>query len=255
MSTPLLGNTIIKLGAIDSTNDYARKLLLNNANITDGTVVLADFQENGKGQRTKTWTSERGLNLIISVILYPVNLKVQDQFLMTKVVSLGVQDYLKSIFDANLSDKLSIKWPNDIYVGDNKICGILIENNVRADKVTSCIIGIGLNVNQEDFPGNIPNPTSIKREVKKSFKLERLRHDLCSCIENRYMLLNGVGHHRLNQHYEDSLYGRNQIRKYQIKGESIDAKLIGVRNFGELVLENSAGNTIVCNHDDVRYLS
>ena len=83
MSTPLLGNTIIKLGAIDSTNDYARKLLLNNANITDGTVVLADFQKKGKGQRTKTWTSERGLNLIISVILYPVNLKVQDQFFMT----------------------------------------------------------------------------------------------------------------------------------------------------------------------------
>lgn len=246
---------MIKLDAIDSTNDYARELLINSANIADGTVVLADFQAKGKGQRSKTWSSERGLNLTMSVILYPVNLKVEDQFLMTKVTSLGVMDYLKSIFDANLSDQLRIKWPNDIYVGDNKICGILIENNVRADKITSCIIGIGLNVNQEVFPDNIANPTSIKNELKRSFDLDKLRVDLCSCVESRYAQLHGISHKLLNQHYNESMYGLNQLKKYRIKDESIAAKLKGVSKFGELVLENVDGSSIICNHDELQYLS
>lgn len=255
MGTPLFGNTIIKLDAIDSTNDYARKLLLDDANIADGTVVLADFQSRGKGQRSKTWISEGGLNLTMSIILYPVNLKVEDQFLMTKVTSLGVLDCLGSIFDANLSDQLRIKWPNDIYVGDNKICGILIENNVRADKITSCIIGIGLNVNQESFPESIDNATSIKSELNHSFDLDKLRVDLSFCLESRYKQLYGMSPELLNKDYEESLYGRNRVKKYQIKEERIDAKLIGVSNFGELLLENTHGNSIVCNHEEIEYLS
>lgn len=254
MSASLLGNNIIKLDAIDSTNDYARELLLNNANIADGTVVLANFQTKGKGRRTKTWISERGLNLTMSVILYPVNLKVEDQFLMTKVVSLGILDYLNSIFDANLSDQLKIKWPNDIYVGNNKICGILIENNVRFNKITSCIIGIGLNVNQVIFPDHISNPTSIKNELKRSLDLDIVRIDLCSHIESRYGRLHSMSHGPLNKQYEESLYGRYQMKKYQINDNSMTAKLIGVNNIGELLLENLNGSSITCNHDELRYL-
>ena len=255
MSTPLLGNTIIKLDAIDSTNDYARELLLNDANITEGTTVIADFQEKGKGQRGRNWSSEKGLNLTMSVILYPVNLKLQDLFVMTKVTSLGVLDYLKSLLDANLSDQLRIKWPNDIYVANNKICGILIENNVRGDLITSCIIGIGLNVNQVDFPDDIVNPTSIKRELERSFDLDSLRVELCASLEHRYSQLHGMDHGQLGIQYEDCLYGRNEMKSYQIKGQAVSAKLVGVSSFGELMLESADGGQIICNHEEIQYLS
>ena len=255
MSTSLLGSTIIKLDAIDSTNDYARNLLLKDANIADGTVVITDFQERGKGRRTKTWISEKGLNLTMSVILYPVSLKVIDQFLMTKVVSLGMMDYLNSISDDTLSDRLRIKWPNDIYVGGNKICGILIENIVRINKIKVCIVGIGLNVNQEIFPSEIINPTSIKSELKRSFDLDQVREDLCSYLEVRYKQLSGLDFELLNQDYEDGLLGRGEMKNYQIKGKRVEAKLVGVSNFGELVLESQDGPRIVCDFDQLQYVN
>jgi len=156
---------------------------------------------------------------------------------------------------ANLDFDVKLKWPNDIYVGGNKICGILIENIVRINKIKVCIVGIGLNVNQEIFPSEIINPTSIKSELKRSFDLDQVREDLCSYLEVRYKQLSGLDFELLNQDYEDGLLGRGEMKNYQIKGKRVEAKLVGVSNFGELVLESQDGPRIVCDFDQLQYVN
>ena len=145
---------IIKLDAIDSTNNYLKKIILNEG-INDYTVVTAKFQTQGKGQLGTEWESEHSKNLICSVYKKNINIKVQDQFVISALVSLAL---IKTLRKVNLSN-MHIKWPNDIMSDNKKICGILIENIVKQNYIKDTVIGIGLNVNQTIFY-NLPNASS-----------------------------------------------------------------------------------------------
>ena len=147
---------IIKLDAIDSTNNYLKKMILDEG-IIDYTVVTAKFQIQGKGQLGTKWESEHSKNLICSVYKKNINIKVQHQFVISALISLAL---IKTLRKINLSN-LHIKWPNDIMSDNKKICGILIENIVKENYIKDIVIGIGLNVNQTIF-NNLPNATSIK---------------------------------------------------------------------------------------------
>ena len=133
--------------------------LIKNTEVAEGTVVLAKEQTSGRGQVNNTWESSYGDNLLMSIVLYPEFLHAGNQFLLSKFVSLAIVDFLSYYLE-----NVTIKWPNDIYVGNKKIAGVLIENSLRGAFISSSVVGIGLNVNQTEFSSSIPNPTSLKNE-------------------------------------------------------------------------------------------
>ena len=144
---------IMWLERVDSTNDEARRHISDIDNLS---VVSALSQTAGRGQRGNTWTSNAGENLMFSIVLKSPALMAEDHFALNEIAALSVADFLSTY-----GIKAEIKWPNDIYVGEKKICGILIENSFRGKTISSSIIGIGLNINQRNFNVNLPNPTSM----------------------------------------------------------------------------------------------
>ena len=143
---------IVVLQETDSTNNYAN-CQIAESEVPEGAVFLAYSQKNGRGQANNQWESEAGKNLTFSLVLKPRFLEISDQFMISKVVTLGIHSSLK-----NYIGQLKIKWPNDMYAGDRKLGGILIENSILSGRITNSVIGIGLNINQEKFISNAPTP-------------------------------------------------------------------------------------------------
>ena len=140
----------------DSTNDFLRQYTPGEDE--DMTVVWTDFQRKGRGQGSNQWESEAGKNLTFSVLIHPDKVRAQDQYIISMAVAETMHRFLSGMVDA----AIQIKWPNDIYVGDSKIGGILIENHLSGEHIKDCIIGIGLNVNQTVFVSDAPNPISMR---------------------------------------------------------------------------------------------
>ena len=176
---------IIKLDAIDSTNNYLRELSALES-LLDYTVVVAEKQTQGRGQMGAVWDSEPSKNLTFSVFKNISGLNLEASYSISMITALAI---LKSLQDLAIP-KLSIKWPNDILSEDKKVCGVLIENIVKHNAITASIIGIGLNVNQENFPVNIPNATSIKKIIKKETDIDTLLHKLI--IKNMWISKNNL---------------------------------------------------------------
>ena len=167
---------IIWLKSVDSTNEEAKRHISDIDNLS---VLSALEQTEGRGQRGNSWTSPPGENLMFSIVL-KFTLDARDQFVLTEIASLSVVDFL-----SRHGISAMIKWPNDIYVGEKKICGILIENSIRGKYISSSIIGIGLNVNQRNFDVNIPNPTSMVLSMDNSvhYETDGIRQiDICLCL-------------------------------------------------------------------------
>lgn len=239
------GTNVIDLESTDSTNNYAL-ILLREKQPFEGTVVRTFRQTLGRGQRQKQWESENFCNLTFSIIYYPVFLSVSRQFQLSKAISLGVADFVKSV---TKSENVKIKWPNDIYVGNKKIAGILIENTVSGNKISSAVIGIGLNANQTSFSAEIPNPVSLKMITGKSLDLEKCFQELCVSLEVRYMQLKGGKENLINEEYHKSLYGLNEQREFVINTKNTIAEIVGVDELGKLKLcENSVVNAYDFHH-------
>ena len=146
------------LDTIDSTSTELRRRM-SVEELPHGYCISADFQTSGHGQATNRWESEDGKNLLFSLLLRPTVIPAAEQFVITELVTLAIinalQDYIRQ--------QITIKWPNDIYVGDKKLCGILIENALCGPTIDTCIVGIGININQELFVSDAPNPVSLKQ--------------------------------------------------------------------------------------------
>lgn len=157
----------IALKQTESTNTYAKKYLNEhkNANLV---LISTECQSEGRGQFSNTWDSECGKNITISLIIKPQQIKASDQFILSQLVALGIVDMLSSYIK-----NVKIKWPNDIYCDDEKICGVLIENTLMGETILNTIIGIGLNVNQTEFSQLIPNPTSMSLKTGDTFNLDK----------------------------------------------------------------------------------
>ena len=227
---------IIKLDAIDSTNNYLKKIILNEG-INDYTVVTAKFQTEGKGQLGTKWESEHSKNLICSVYKKKINIKVQDQFVISALVSLALIKTLKKI---NLSN-LNIKWPNDIMSDNKKICGILIENIVKQNYIKDTVIGIGLNVNQTIF-NNLPNATSIKNLIGTTCSIDEILEDLVRNLEYYFNKLDKSSINSIFKKYEDALFRINKPSTFKnLKGEVFSGYIKGVSRLGKLniMLEDS----------------
>ena len=172
---------LIHLSETHSTNLYLRHLKDVNRNVEVGVVVWSDLQTSGRGQVGNKWESEHSQNLLFSFLLLPSNIDAKDQFIISQIVSLGIIDILN-----NLKTGFSIKWTNDIYFEDKKIAGMLIENDMSGRQIYSSIIGIGLNVNQENFSDEIPNAISLKNILGRSFDREELLYNILEKISFYY---------------------------------------------------------------------
>jgi len=220
---------IIKLDAIDSTNSYLKKIILEK-DISDYTIVTANFQTEGKGQLGYMWESEDSKNLLCSIYKKDLGIKVEDQFVLSMLVSLSI---IRTLEKLNLP-KLYIKWPNDIMSDNKKICGILVENMVKQNSIKESVIGIGLNVNQDTFK-NLPNATSIKKIKGVAFNIDKLLNDLVNNIKKQFIDFNQSKIDLVFRQYEDVLYRINIPSTFKnSEGDVFTGFIKGVNNLGRL---------------------
>jgi len=248
MNTQFFGHNLIKLKSVDSTNKYAIELIPKIDPI-EGAVVWAMEQAAGLGRNNSVWESEGGKNLTFSIILYPDFINIEQQFYISKAVSLGVLDYIKSF-----SDDVTIKWPNDIYVGNKKISGILIENSIKGKNITSCVVGIGLNVNQTIFKSDAPNPTSLKLILKNDTDLNESIEELCGNIESRYIQLQMGKFEQLDKDYLENLYRFNKYHLFKNNSNKFYAKIIDVLPSGNIVLVDKNKTQFKFNIDELDFI-
>jgi BirA family biotin operon repressor/biotin-[acetyl-CoA-carboxylase] ligase len=191
---------------------------------------MADSQTIGRGQRGNTWLSEAKKNLLVSFVFKPDNLSVENQVHLTWVTSLSIIETL-----AKFNIKAQVKWPNDILVSGNKIAGILIENQILGDKISSSIIGIGLNVNQHDFDGI--SATSILNESGSETSIKEFFNSLCESMNHFFFKLNSQQGDFLKFTYQKNLFQKNEICLYEDNNSQFQGEIIGVNENGLLQIK------------------
>lgn len=204
----IIGSVRVHHEKVSSTNTVAAAML-NGEKPAEGTVITASFQEKGRGQTGNGWESEAGKNLLMSVILYPVAVRAEDQFIISQTVSLALYDLVREE-----TSGVKIKWPNDIYVKDDKIAGILIENSIMGNTIVSTVAGIGLNVNQRRWEGNAPNPVSLANITGKVYDPAKILDNLVRLLDERYAFVTGKEALRLSSDYHNALYRRGEWHRY-----------------------------------------
>lgn len=230
---------------LESTNRYCE--LLDLPQIKEFTIIQALEQTHGIGQQGNHWESEPGKNLTFSLILKP-SIDVADQFEITKVLSLGITDAIRKLL--NNSEPV-IKWPNDIYIKEKKIGGILVSNKIRSNQIAASICGIGLNVNQTQFADWIPNPTSLSLQTGQTHPLQDVLQEILESIKQRY-IQQQEGNDLEKEYLGRLLYFRQRSR-YLYHNEYLEGTITGVNRFGHLQLETIDGRTISCQMKEIAF--
>ena len=242
---------IEKFDTLPSTNQYCE--LLNLDETEEFTVIVARTQTAGIGQRGNHWEAEPGKNLTFSLVLKPKWLPIADQYQLTKAVSLGITDYLMPLI-AEGHGRVRIKWPNDIYVDDKKICGILITHRIAGGQIAASVVGIGLNVNQIDFPSWVPNPTSLSLLTGEEWPLDKTLEKMLDCIAYRYNELQNNTIGTLDEPYLNMLLNRGKEAQYGYQGQTISATLLDVNRYGHLQLVTDKGEILSCQLKEIQFL-
>ncbi len=242
---------IIRLQSTQSTNDYLTEKLRNHTITSEGAVVVAIEQTQGKGMDNNTWESEPGKNLTFSFLLKPDFLRADQQFMLSKIVSLGVCDFVKTYVS---HQAVSIKWPNDIYIDNKKIAGILISNSIEGNVLSHSVVGIGININQYKFPDSVHNPVSLSIVLRRELDLEELLTDLLYWLENRYDQLIKNEWTLINEDYLDSLYRLKEQHLYFYNGGQILASITGVSEYGQLLLITSHQEKLECDFKEIKFI-
>lgn len=223
-----IGEVIIDLTEIDSTNNYAMRLL-NEGMAEDGVIIRADFQTAGRGQLGNVWQAEESKNLLMSVILDTSDFSLEEQFFLNAATCISIADCLMSQY--NLRD-VSIKWPNDIYAGNQKIAGILIENNIRGHQWTNAILGIGLNVNQTHFQ-DLSRATSLQLQAGKTFKVNQVLKAIVKSL-NAHMKMLEADPRLVLRTYNHLLMGAGSSISFYRKHQLEEGILLGANEQGLL---------------------
>ena len=216
---------IVHIDETDSTNRWLK-------DHGEGTMVVAtDYQTAGKGCGSNAWESERGKNLTFSMLIHPDGIAAREQFRITEVVSVALCRTLQPY----IYNKVEIKWPNDIYVGDRKLCGILIENRLQGNVIVDCIIGIGLNMNQRVFLSDAPNPVSMYQLTGQETDCEALLADFLQTFDQEWQnKTNG-------SEYRELLFRKGKDGLYEDKTGRFVARLADVLPDGRLLLVDEEG--------------
>lgn len=230
-NTVFTGKFLIYEPVLDSTNDFARRLI-SKTNPMDGTVILTDNQRAGRGQGGNSWESEPGKNLTFSVIYDTSFLPVSDQYVLNMAVAAAALTALEGWVEAG---RLAIKWPNDLLAGGRKLGGILIENTLRGNRLRHSIIGIGLNIGQREFPG-LPHATSILRETGVDPGRQTVLERLCQALERALLDLRAGRADEALAAYNRRLFRRGMEARFSEGGESFSAVVESVARDGRLMI-------------------
>lgn len=232
--TLFLGQIIQYLPSCQSTNDEASALIAQK-DPAEGLLVITDNQTVGRGQRGNQWEAKSGQNLTFSLILKPSFLTASEQFWLNMAISMGVYDALQPL----LGDPLRIKWPNDVYVGNQKLGGILIENILHGYGIAWSVAGIGLNVNQTDFTFSTATSLQLQAPLPNGYNLPGLLSRLCETLEQRYLQLRAGQREILKKDYLRVLYRYQQEHTFEADGQSFRGTITGIDATGRLAIETN----------------
>lgn len=220
-----------------STNSYLSKMVMM---LPGGTVIHTPEQTAGRGQKGNTWESETGKNVIFSMLIKNPSVPVASQFYISEAVSVAIVEVLSQYIDG-----FSIKWPNDIYHDDRKVCGILIEHSIMGSSINHSILGVGINVNQVEFKSDAPNPVSLAQLLDRDVDVDDVLHQVCEAIEKRcaFDAYTNDAFDALHNEYLSLLYRKDgEYHRFVLpEGDEFDAKIAEVEPTGMLVLERENG--------------
>lgn len=232
---------IVHIDETDSTNRWVKDDLHERKRPF---CVVADYQTAGRGCGTNTWESERGKNLLFSMLIHPTEIPASRQFL----VSMAMANSIAKVVSKYVNN-VSIKWPNDIYVGNRKICGILIENHLQGGVIKDSILGVGLNVNQLRFVSDAPNPVSLANLTGREFDTEMVLQQILASFDAEWADIEGV-----RSRYLEQLYRRTGFYRYRDACEEFFAELMTVEEDGHLILRKIDGYTKRYEFKEVTYI-
>ena len=260
LQTMFVGRHSFCYEVIDSTNLELRRLAEGKSSVAadgqaghlpEGTVVIADFQTRGRGQQQAAWHSEAGKNLLLSVLLRPRFLKPLQQFALNEAVSLALHDVVSPEFEEG---EVHIKWPNDLLIRGRKAAGILIENSLSANEIRSSLTGLGLNVQQTNFPPELPRATSLWREGAKVSRKALLERFL-TALEQRYLQLRRGDFAGLRKAYLRALFRYEEWASCKSKdGRIFRARILGLEPAGRLLMEREEGGVEAFGFKEVEFL-
>jgi len=229
-----IGDPILAFDSLESTNKTAAELL-SLSKVQHGAVIVAREQTAGRGQRGRSWTSEPGADLTMSVVLKPERLRAEDQFVLGKMAALAVAEVVR----AHVQGAVCIKWPNDVLVEREKVAGILIKNEIVGELVQSSVVGIGINANSSGFPAELV-ATSLLNAGGQRVDLYALREQVCQALE-RWWQASQAGDGVLEDRYTSSLWARGRWSEMDLDGVRIRARPMDVDRHGRLIVELEGG--------------
>lgn len=236
----------IHLDETDSTNNYLRESKSNHAN--EDLLITTDFQTSGRGQKNNTWESAKEENLLFSFLIHPTHIVAHEQFCISEAISLAIQQTL-----LERTRDVKIKWPNDIYIGNHKVCGILVENSLVGSTINDCIIGCGVNINQDRFFSDAPNPVSLRQATGQEWNREQILTSIMRNFDHFYSMTRN-NRETLHSKYLESLYRRGEEHLYSDANGEFRATIIDVAPSGLLTLRDSNGTNRKYAFKEVRFV-
>jgi BirA family biotin operon repressor/biotin-[acetyl-CoA-carboxylase] ligase len=248
MERLFMGCQQIRLDSVDSTNNYTATLI--SGNVPEGTVVITREQTAGRGQRANSWISEAGKNLTVTYVLRPKFLRISDQFILNKAIALAVN---KAIQHFVPHADVQIKWPNDIFLQNKKVAGILLETSMQGGHIVSCLAGIGINVNQQHFQAISGNPISLIEVLGKVLNLDDLLDVLSENLEVIYLLLKSGKFGSIDASYNDLLWKKDEMHTFYQEGIPFNASVKCVDEQGCLHIINEQNQELTIVHGAVQW--
>lgn len=215
-----------------STNEFALELSRQNM-AGNGSVIIAEFQTKGRGQLGRSWFSEPFANLMFSIVLKDVTKEASDAFLINKAIAVALQQSIQTLLP---EQKVRIKWPNDIYINERKVCGILVENSYNGSNISQSIVGIGINVNQHFESFSSLNAISISEHLGAETDREELLKKILENIESK-LTLTDKSPDKINQAFDKHLLGYGELCVFDLDGSIEGGTLRGCDSSGRLILE------------------
>ncbi len=241
-----IGHPIISFDTLESTNKTAAELL-GLSKVQHGAVIVAREQTAGRGQRGRTWIAQPGQDLTLSIVLRPVGLRAEAQFVLGKLAALAVAEVVRG----HVRDDVRIKWPNDVLVERRKVAGILIKNEVVGELVMSSIIGIGINGNSTDFPEELV-ATSLRQASGTEVDLQALLGQMCAAFDRLWQAWE-KGQGDASEAYADQLWARGRWAELLLDGSLVTARPMDVDSHGRLIVEHENGEVAAYGLDRLRF--
>ena len=239
--------------SIGSTNTYLRELNGGDS-AYDYEVAVADFQTAGRGQKGNTWESEQGKNLLFSILAHPSGIKVREQFYISQAIALATSDAVIAAIGPEFAGGVSVKWSNDVYWNDFKMAGILIENTLQGDRILDTVAGVGLDVNQEVFVSDAPNPISLKNITGRDYDRDALLNDIVERFIGYMERTSDADRACVDRLYRERLYRREGYHPFRDAQGEFEASIEGIRPDGCLMLLTRGGEHRVYEFKQVQFI-